>query len=307
MPDRETIENRRLQRELRAKRARAREARRRRNIRVFFLCTIFSIVVIISSIVVIAHSISDKKEHRDKGIKAFNESSYEEALKEFSISINTEQWFSSKMDYDTELYIAACYMRQGEYAEASKQYKKLTDEYSSSKTSLDRDTIMGMMFLADALEQANTGDISDATISQLKKEYEAGNVSMSIFLGTSYQQMGNYEEMVNYYTIYADKFGINTYIAYQLSAYYLDIGDTETATDYVNKGMNAEDDLYLDMLQFNDIIITEKNHDYVGALNKARALTEAYPDNETYKREYDFLDSRVNIDTTPVHTESDAD
>ncbi len=307
MPDRETIENRRLQRELRAKRARAREARRRRNIRVFFLCTIFSIIVIISSIVVIAHSISDKKEHRDKGIKAFNESSYEEALKEFSISINTEQWFSSKMDYDTELYIAACYMRQGEYAEASKQYKKLTDEYSSSKTSLDRDTIMGMMFLADALEQANTGDISDATISQLKKEYEAGNVSMSIFLGTSYQQMGNYEEMVNYYTVYADKFGINTYIAYQLSAYYLDIGDTETATDYVNKGMNAEDDLYLDMLQFNDIIITEKNHDYVGALNKARALTEAYPDNETYKREYDFLDSRVNIDTTPVHTESDAD
>ena len=307
MPDRETIENRRLQRELRAKRARAREARRRRNIRVFFLCTIFSIVVIISSIVVIAHSISDKKEHRDKGIKAFNESSYEEALKEFNISINTEQWFSSKMDYDTELYIAACYMRQGEYAEASKQYKKLTDEYSSSKTSLDRDTIMGMMFLADALEQANTGDISDATISQLKKEYEAGNVSMSIFLGTSYQQMGNYEEMVNYYTVYADKFGINTYIAYQLSAYYLDIGDNETATDYVNKGMNAEDDLYLDMLQFNDIIITEKNHDYVGALNKARALTEAYPDNETYKREYDFLDSRVNIDTTPVHTESDAD
>ena len=307
MPDRETIENRRLQRELRAKRARAREARRRRNIRVFFLCTIFSIIVIISSIVVIAHSISDKKEHRDKGIKAFNESSYEEALKEFNISINTEQWFSSKMDYDTELYIAACYMRQGEYAEASKQYKKLTDEYSSSKTSLDRDTIMGMMFLADALEQANTGDISDATISQLKKEYEAGNVSMSIFLGTSYQQMGNYEEMVNYYTIYADKFGINTYIAYQLSAYYLDIGDIETATDYVNKGMNAEDDLYLDMLQFNDIIITEKNHDYVGALNKARALTEAYPDNETYKREYDFLDSRVNIDTTPVHTESDAD
>ena len=307
MPDRETIENRRLQRELRAKRARAREARRRRNIRVFFLCTIFSIIVIISSIVVIAHSISDKKEHRDKGIKAFNESSYEEALKEFSISINTEQWFSSKMDYDTELYIAACYMRQGEYAEASKQYKKLTDEYSSSKTSFDRDTIMGMMFLADALEQANTGDISDATISQLKKEYEAGNVSMSIFLGTSYQQMGNYEEMVNYYTVYADKFGINTYIAYQLSAYYLDIGDIETATDYVNKGMNAEDDLYLDMLQFNDIIITEKNHDYVGALNKARALTEAYPDNETYKREYDFLDSRVNIDTTPVHTESDAD
>ena len=307
MPDRETIENRRLQRELRAKRARAREARRRRNIRVFFLCTIFSIIVIISSIVVIAHSISDKKEHRDKGIKAFNESSYEEALKEFSISINTEQWFSSKMDYDTELYIAACYMRQGEYAEASKQYKKLTDEYSSSKTSFDRDTIMGMMFLADALEQANTGDISDATISQLKKEYEAGNVSVSIFLGTSYQQMGNYDEMVNYYTVYADKFGINTYIAYQLSAYYLDIGDTETAADYVNKGMNAEDDLYLDMLQFNDIIITEKNHDYVGALNKARALTEAYPDNETYKREYDFLDSRVNIDTTPVHTESDAD
>lgn len=307
MSDRQSIENRRIERDIRAKRERAKAARKRRNVRVFLFCTIFSIVVILSSIYIAAHSISDKKEHRELGIDAFNRGNYEEALKEFSISINTEQWFASKMDYDSELYVAACYMREGDYEAASQKYKQLTDDYKSSITDLDRDTIMGMMFLAEALDQANKGEISDSTISQLKKEYDAGNVSMSIFLGTCYQQMGKYDEMVEYYNIYIDKYGINSYIAYQLSAYYLDIDDVDTATDLVNKGLNADDDLYRDMLLFNDIIITEKSHDYVGALNKARTLCDDYPGNETYQKEYDFLYSRVNIDTIPVHTESDAD
>ena len=307
MPDRQSIEKRRIERDIRAKRARMRAARRRRNIRVFFCITIFSIIAIIATIIIVAHSVSDKTEHRDKGIKAFNNGSYEEALKEFSISINTEQLFSSKMDFDSNLYIAACHMRTGDYGEASKCYKNMIDEYSSSSATIDKEEIVGMQLLADALDQSSRGDISTNTIDQLKKEYEAGNKSISIYLGTCYQQMANYEEMIKYYDIYTEEYGLNTYIAYQLSAYYLDTGDTETATSIVNKGMNADDDLYMDKLLYNDIIITERNHDYVSALNKAKSLTDNYPNDETYKKEYDFLYSRVNIDTNPVHTEGDAD
>ena len=307
MPDRESIENRRIERDIRAKRARMRERRRKRNIRVFFCITIFSIIAIITTIIIVAHSISDKKEHRDKAIEAFNKGNYDEALTEIDKSLSYEQLFSAKMDFDTNLYKAACYMRTGEYASASAQYKKMIDEYSSSSATIDKEEIVGMQLLADALDQSSRGDINTGTVDELKKEYDAGNKSLSIYLGTCYQQMGEYEEMIKYYDIYTEEYGLNTYIAYQLSAYYLDTGDVETATSIVNKGLNAEDDLYMDKLLYNDIIITERNHDYVGALNKARTLTEDYPNDETYKKEYDFLYSRVNIDTNPVHTEGDAD
>ena len=62
-----------------------------------------------------------------------------------------------------------------------------------------------------------------------------------------------------------------------------------------------------DKVQFNDCIVSEKQKDFEGALGKVQSLVEKYPNDETYKREYDFLNSRININPEPVHTEGDAD
>lgn len=307
MSDRQTVEKRRLQRDIQRKRERNRQLRRRRNRRIVIICSLFSIIIILTAIFIIVHSISDKSKLRDEGIKAFESGDYQTAIEKFNHSLNNEQWFSSKMDFDTGLYLSACYMRTGDYQKASANYKYMLDNYSSSSATVDEDKLTGFKLLADALEESGNGNISESTINQLKKELDDGNTSVSLYLGTCYQQMGEYEEMIKYYNMYIDEYGINTYIAYQLSAYYLDIDDTETASGIVNKGLNAGDDLYLDKVLFNDVIITEKSHDYAGALQKAESLVNKYPNEESYQKEYDFLYSRVNIDSNPVHTEGDAE
>ena len=43
------------------------------------------------------------------------------------------------------------------------------------------------------------------------------------------------------------------------------------------------------------------------ATRKAESLVNKYPNEESYQKEYDFLYSRVNIDSNAVHTEGDAD
>ena len=52
---------------------------------------------------------------------------------------------------------------------------------------------------------------------------------------------------------------------------------------------------------YNSIVLSEQKLDYETALEKATELIEEYPNNETYQKEYDFLYSRINVNTEPVH------
>ena len=301
---RDIIEEKRVRKNVRAKNRRDQEIKRKRNLKLAVFCTIFSIIVILGAAYIIVHCISNKENLRDAGIAAFNEGGYTEAISDFESSLAEQQWFSSKMDQDTRLYLAACYMRIDDYEKANEIYKEVRD---NKPTVMKKDELDKHMNLAIALNEVKSGSVNEIYINSLKEEYDKGNTSVSLYLGTCYEILGDYENMIKYYDIYTDAYGMNTYIAYQESSYYLSQNDNETAQSIVNMGINATDDLYIDLVLYNDIILTERQLDYAGALEKATALIEKYPNNETYKREYDFLNSRVNIDPNPVHTEGDAD
>ena len=301
---RDIIEEKRVRKNVRAKKRRDQEIKRKRNLKLAIFCSIFSIIVILGAAYIIVHCISNKESLRDAGIAAFNEGGYTEAISDFESSIAEKQWFSKKMDQDTRLYLAACYMRIDDYEKALEIYKNVRD---NSPSVISKDELERHMNLATALNEVKGGNVNELYINSLKDEYDRGNTSVALYLGTCYEIQGDYENMVKYYDIYSDAYGINTYIAYQESSYYLSQNDNETAQSIVNKGMNASDDLYMDLVLYNDIVLTERQLDYSGALEKATALIEKYPNNETYKKEYDFLYSRVNIDPNPVHTEGDAD
>lgn len=301
---RDIIEEKRVRKNVRAKNRRDQEIKRKRNLKLAVFCTIFSIIVILGAAYIIVHCISNKENLRDAGIAAFNEGGYTEAISDFEASLAEQQWFSSKMDQDTRLYLAACYMRIDDYEKANEIYKEVRD---NKPTVMKKDELDKHMNLAIALNEVKSGSVNEIYINSLKEEYDKGNTSVSLYLGTCYEILGDYENMIKYYDIYTDAYGMNTYIAYQESSYYLSQNDNETAQSIVNMGINATDDLYIDLVLYNDIILTERQLDYAGALKKATALIEKYPNNETYKREYDFLNSRVNIDPNPVHTEGDAD
>ncbi len=278
-------------------------SRHQRNVHLAVMCAIFSIIVILGTAYIVLHSISDKEKLREAGIAAFKAGSYNEAITDFNESLSRKEWFTEKMDIDTKLYLAASYMRCGEYLSAYNIYNEFI--ISKNPTSLSKESLQKMSDLAFALDSIKSGDISEVSVEKLKSELERGNTSVYLFLGLCYQQMEQYDEMLSSFNSYIDTYGINTYIAYQMSSYYLGKGDLDNAVTYINKGLSCGDDLYKDKVLFNDIVVSETKLDYANALTKATTLINEYPENETYQKEYDFLYSRINMNDEPVHTKSE--
>lgn len=267
--------------------------------------SIFSVLLIGTAGLIISHCLSDKETLREEGIQAFQRGEYENAEDLFQDSLRENQWFCEKMDRDTRLYLSSCYMRTGKFQEASDLYQKLMDEKYSSLT---KDHLAERKELADALNACQSGKDLTRYQTELQKEADQGNTSMYLFLGTCYQLQNNEDQMISCYDQYlaAHPDGVTTYLAYQYSSYYLEKDDLDTASQWIQKGLSATDGLYLDLVQYNEIVLAEKQHDYETAYEKARSLSEAYPDNETYRKEYEFLDTRVNVNPDPVNTEGDA-
>ena len=281
-----------------------RKARKNRNLKLAILCAVFSIIVILGTAYIVVHSISDKEKLREQGIAAFKSGNYNEAINLFKESFDRQQWFSEKMDADTEMYLAASYMRSGDYSAAYDIYLKYASK-ATNPTSLSKDKINDYVALSNALASMQDGAIYDSTIDNLEKELETGNKSADLFLGICYQNQGDYDKMLKAFNAYTDEYGMNSYVAYQLSSYYIEKGDFEKAAAMVNTGKTTKDMLYMDKIMFNDIVISEADYDYESALSKAEALIKEYPENETYQKEYDFLYSRINMDTEPVNSGSD--
>ena len=306
MADREKIESNRIQRNISQKSIQWREKRRKRSMQLGFLCGIFTILVVVLTGYIVKNCVSDKKSFRKQGIEAFNSGNYEKAIDLFIASMNEQQWFTQAMDADTDLYLAATYIRAGRFKDASDIYIKYVGKGvpGSSISEADIDSFLN---LSHALEETKTGTFKETTIQGLQDEYDRGNMSMALYLGAYYQKNADYENMIKCFQDYSNKFGMNTYIAMQLSSYYIKIGDLENAITVINKGLSAGDDIFRDRVMFNSIVLSEQKLDYESALEKAAELIEAYPNNETYQKEYDFLYSRINKNTEPVHNLKDED
>ena len=304
--EKDLFEENNIKTDVRSTKAKQRQAHKDRNMHLAVMCAVFSIIVIIGTAFIVVHSISDKEKLRNQGIEAFNGGSYNEAIDLFTESISRQQWFSAKMDEDTKLYLAAAYMRNGEYLNAYNIYLELSSA-SRRKTGVSEDKLRDYMNLSKALSDIQSGTIDDSVIENVTKELQNGNDSAYLFLGICYQQQGQYDKMLDAFSKYTEKYGINTYVAYQLSSYYISKNDYDTAVTYINKGLSSGDQLYKDKLMYNDIILSEAKYDYATALDKASSLISEYPDNAAYQKEYDFLYSRINMDPEPVHTHTDAD
>ena len=298
MPDLKTNEEERIKRSIRARKEQERIRKRKRNLRLAISCTIFSVIVIIGAMFIILNSMSDKKSLREEGIELFESGKYSQSIDKFKESIETGQLFGDKLDYDSNMYMAAAYLRINDYKSAYDIYNEL-DSYKYAKE--DKAYITTQRDISNALYQIAEGSTSDENIASLESEFNNGNKSLALYLGTCYQKNGDYDKMLDYYNAYTESFGLNTFIAYQISAYYLDNDNLEAASTMITSGLNCSDDLYKDLLMYNDVVLSEKNHDLEGALSKATTLTQVYPDNEKFKKEYDFLYSRINVDTEPVH------
>ncbi|MBQ8949966.1 MAG: tetratricopeptide repeat protein [Eubacterium sp.] len=282
----------------RKKKRKMSKAKRRRLRQLAVMMTFVTAAVLVLSLIIVINCISDKEDIRDKAIVEYNNGNYEQAIKLFNDSLDEYQWFSRNMDLDTRLYIADSYMELRQYDKARDIYKELREETSFY---LDKDYLDTMIPLANALYSfTNEKDYAKA-LPDLEKAVEAGHDKLNMYIGVCYLELGNSDKMMECFNKYIDKYGLNTFIAYELSAYYLSINDLTSAESYIERGMNCEDDDYKYLLKYNRAVLLEINKDYQSAYDIVSQLRADYPDNEDIEKEYDFLYTRVNIDKEPVN------
>ncbi len=282
----------------RKKKRKMSKKKRKRLRQLAVMMTFVTAAVLVLSLIIVINCISDKEDIRDKGIAEYNKGNYEQAISLFNDSLAEHQWFSRNMDLDTKLYIANSYMELKQYDKARDLYKELRDETSFY---LDKDYLDTMIPLASALYSFTTEKDYSKALPELEEAVAAGHDQLNMYIGVCYAELGNSDKMLECFNKYTDKYGMNTFIAYELSAYYLSINDLTSAESYIEKGMGCEDDEYKYLLKYNRAVLMEINKDYQSAFDIVSQLRTDYPDNEDIEKEYDFLYTRVNIDKEPVN------
>ena len=286
---------------------RNRERYKKRMRQLILVYTVITIIVGSFLTLLLMNAFSDKKKFRDEGITAFGQGNYTEAEASFQKSLNESQWFTGSMDLDTRMYLGACYLREGKYDDAAKCYKTVEDDNNGA---VDEDLLHSMIGTADAMSDISairTGQVpvDDTWIEQLLQKAE-NQPYVYLCIASVYNERGDTESAGKLLEKYLAVRPVNTYVAYELSAAYINQGKTAEATDMINKGLSSVDGTFADLLKYNQAILKEMEGDFQTAFSMLEELCKQYPDNADMKREYDFLYTRLNINETPVNPYTDA-
>ncbi len=259
---------------------------------------IFTTLVLIITFIFIINCFSDKEELRDRGIAEFEKGNYQQAEALLKESVAEQQWFSDSMDLDSKVYIAECALKSEDYARAISLFTDIKDEYS------DKEFIDERIAFADAMKSFSTDKDYASAAAKLEPLAANGNDGLYMYLGACYGKLGEDEKMLSAFENYISKYSMNSFVAYELSSYYLGIDENDKASEMISLGYKSGDTEYEYLLKYNEAVILEKQMKYNEAFNIINSLHSEYPDNEAIEKEYDFLYSRINIDDEPVNSDN---
>lgn len=135
------------------------------------------------------------------------------------------------------------------------------------------------------------GEYQKAYIA-LEEAKEKGSAESYLYLGKAYEATGDYNYASSVYNSYLSKQSGNAEIYNQLGLCEMAKGEYQKALEAFQAGKQMEDSGYLQTLSFNEIVVYE----YLGDYQKASVLLDSYlktyPDDETAKREKEFLSTR---------------
>jgi tetratricopeptide (TPR) repeat protein len=276
------------------------EQKRRR--KRFFFSLALTLVLALFLLIFLPHMSSQKKELREQGIAAYNQGNYDEAAEKFQASLAEKQWFTRKMDRDTQLYLGNAYLELHQYQNAEAVYNELKEK---NKGQYEEEYLDSLIQLTQAFLAMEQEDYETAA-SGFQAAVDAGNAQLNQYLGACYNKLGDESAMLSCYQNYLMDYPLNLEMAGQLSDYYLETGDYETAKSYIEQGLALQtsdsDSEGQKRLYYNQIVYYEKLLDYETALAEAEHFLELFPDDEDGQREYEFLYTRVNINPEPVNT-----
>ena len=247
-----------------------------------------TLAVLIVVIFMAAHISGKKSVKRSEGIASFEMGDYEAAKKSFNDSLDEKQWFCEDMDMDTLFYLGETYIRLNDFSSAMSTYQKIVfegDDKQKEKAEEYINLTTALMNFADKNY--------DAAIVSLNAMVKEGNSDMAIYLASCYSELGQYDSMLEAYAVYLKDHPLDSYIAYQLSTYYLENDNLDYALKYITDGIAIEGE-YIDKLYFNEVVYYEKTNDLATAYSKISALCEKHPEVEEYQKEKTFLETRLN-------------
>ncbi|MCR5595482.1 MAG: tetratricopeptide repeat protein [Lachnospiraceae bacterium] len=126
------------------------------------------------------------------------------------------------------------------------------------------------------LEQADKGDQAQITL----------------FLGRTYESLGDYNYAISLYNTYLDKNHNSPNIYNQMGLCQMKMERYAEALSSFQAGMNTEDKSILQTLKYNEAIAYEYMHEFDTASSLMREYISLYPDDTAAQREYEFLQTR---------------
>ncbi len=258
----------------------------------------FLFVIVFGLILVLTHTFTKKEEYREKALTLYEAEDYENAITYLDKALNCKQWFSDDINVDCSLYRAECYIELGQFEDAKKTYQTILDKYNEKH--YNKTEIEFLITLMDNFMLFNQGEYF-ATVANFIDAVERGYTEISMYVAICYENQHNYEKMKEYYDIYSQSFGMNSYLYYKYATYYILNEDYNTALSYISEGYVATDNKYLEQLKYAEILCYERMNEYEYAYSLASSFISQYPDNQNGVDMYSYLDTRVNISPIPLN------
>lgn len=268
-----------------------------RKIQIILNCTLL-LTTVTFIILGFIYSFSDKKEYRNKGIEAYNQNNYSEAIEYFDKALQCKQWFSDSVDVDIQLYKAECYLHLKQYKNAGKTYETIIKKYNEKYYS--KDSVNFLITLSATLDQYEQGDYL-STVTTFIEAVERGYTEMSMYAALCYEKQLNYEKMKTYYDIYSKNYGMNSYLYYKYSEYYYNNKNYEMANNYISEGLAASDTSHIQQLKYLQVLCQEKLDNFEYAFQLAGEYVTTYTDDSKGADIYAYLETRVNQNTKPIN------
>lgn len=257
----------------------------------------FTVLIFFLIILGFTHTFTKKNKYRKEGISCYNEGQYETAIDYFTKSLEKHQWFSEKMDVDTEFYLADSYLKLEDFPSAKKVYMRIMRSYPDKY--YDEEEINYVISIMDYLILFKEGDYI-APLDGLKDAVNNGYTELSLYVAMCYENLSDYPNMKKYYDIYSSSMGLNSYLALKYAQYYIEAEDYTSALSYTMQGLALNDNKYLQELQYLEIVCNAKLTNFSLAYDLSDTYINNYPDDPEGKAINEYLYTRLNINETPL-------
>lgn len=132
----------------------------------------------------------------------------------------------------------------------------------------------------------------DSAKTYLENADKGDSAQITLFLGRTYEALGDYNYAISLYNTYLDKNHNAPNIYNQMGLCQMKMERYTEALSSFQAGMNTEDKSIMQTLKYNEIVAYEYMREFRTAANLMKDYIALYPDDAAALREYEFLKTR---------------